>query len=56
MTTIVPLMSGPWIQQKYLYVPGVENVTLDERVSPGIGDPDESGVAKNPLPCVVAPA
>ena len=33
MTTIVPPMSGPWIQQKYLYVPGVENVTLDERGS-----------------------
>ncbi len=36
--------------------PGVENVTLDERGSPGIGAPAATGVAKNPLPCVVAPA
>jgi hypothetical protein len=56
VTTIVPFMSGPWIQQKYLYVPGVENVTFDERVRPGIGEPEEIGVAKNPFPCVVAPA
>ena len=55
MTTIVPPMSGPWIQQKYLYVPGVENVTLDDRGSP-IGAPEVNGVTKKPLPWVVAPA
>ena len=30
VTTIVPPMSGPWIQQKYLYVPGFVNVTFDD--------------------------
>jgi len=27
VTTIVPAMSGPWIQQKNLYVPAFVNVT-----------------------------
>ena len=48
-------MSGPWIQQKYLYVPGFVNVTFDERGSP-IGAPAVSGVAKKPFPCVEAPS
>ena len=55
VTTTVPPMSGPWIQQKNLYVPGVENVTRDARGSP-IGDPDVSSVTKKPLPCIVFPA
>ena len=55
MTTTVPPMSGPWIQQKNLYVPGVENVTREARGSP-IGDPDVSSVTKKPLPCIAFPA
>ena len=56
MTTTVPPMSGPWIQQKNLYVPGVENVTRDARGNP-IGAPgrqlrDEEAVAVHRLPRV----
>ena len=54
VTTTVPPMSGPWIQQKYLYVPGVENVTRDALGNP-IGAPAVSSVTKNPFPCIAFP-
>ena len=53
VTTIVPLMSGPWIQQKYLNVPAFVNVTFHERGSGIVLSVDITGVAKKPLPCVV---
>ena len=49
MTTTVPPISGPWIQQKNLYVPGAEKVTRDARGSP-IGAPAVSSVTKKPFP------
>src|SRR6185503_19187886 len=55
VTTIVPPMSGPWIQQKYLYVPGAVNFTLEACGNP-TGAPDVSGVAKKPLPWVASPS
>ena len=36
-------------------IPGVENVTRDDRGRP-IGAPAATGVAKKPFPCVDAPA
>ena len=43
-------MSLPWIQQKYLYVPGVLNVTRDAFGSGTAGEPAVTGVPRKPLP------
>ena len=53
MTSISPFMSGPWIQQKNVYLPGFVNVTDDECGSGTGPGPIVTGVAKKPLPWFV---
>src|SRR5262249_7477232 len=52
VTTIVPLMSGPWIQPMYLNVPGFVTVTFHDCGRGSALPSAVTGVAKKPFPCV----